>query len=78
NFDELAVSFITETLQTMQPSPRSDSPPAAAAPKVLLAARQKRLEQHIAETKVLMAKLTTARSKAEKENILGMLRERQR
>ncbi|KAH9836230.1 uncharacterized protein C8Q71DRAFT_72473 [Rhodofomes roseus] len=127
NFDELAVSFITETLQTVKPSPPSDTPqppdagnlaragalepvshsvpstapatqkPTSAAPhplastqshapvksnqttaKTLLAAKHKRLEQHIAETKVLMAKLGTTRSKAEKENILRMLREQQR
>lgn len=110
NFDDLAVSFITETLQTVRSSPPSDPPSAAtslsshSAPstapttprplpaipsvaphrssqvteKLLLAARQKRLEQHLAETKMLMTKLGAARTKAEKDHILGTLRERQR
>ena len=110
NFDDLAVSFITETLQTVRSSPPSDPPSAAtslsshsapstapttpqplpatpsvapsrsnqATEKLLLAARQKRLEQHLAETKMLMTKLGAARTKAEKEHILGTLRERQR
>ncbi|KZT69206.1 hypothetical protein DAEQUDRAFT_670072 [Daedalea quercina L-15889] len=83
NFDDLAISFITETLQTVQPPPSDPDPTPAGnlrllQSKLLLAARQKRLEQHIAETKVLMAKLGTAKSKAEKDKVLSMLRERQR
>jgi len=46
--------------------------------KIQLAARQKRLEQHIAESKVLMAKLSAARTKEEKEGIMSILRERTR
>lgn len=69
--DDLAVSFINEAIQ---------SAPVAtpASIKIELAAKQKRLEQHINESKMLMAKLNTASSKAEKDNILGMLRERSR
>lgn len=110
NFDDLAVSFITETLQTVRPSPPLDPPsatnslsshsvpstapttpqplpataffapvkPNQATERSLLAARQKRLEQHLAETKMLMTRLGAARTKAEKDNILGTLRERQR
>lgn len=110
NFDDLAVSFINETLQIVRSSPPSDPPSAAtslsshsvpstapttpqvlpvtpsfvsvrptqATEKSLLASRQKRLEQHLAETKMLMTKLGAARTKAEKDSILSTLRERQR
>jgi len=75
SLNELAVSFIMETIQTVK------SPPFKAVQvtdKDDLAAKQKRLEQHIAESKLLMAQLSSARTKEEKENILGVLRERRR
>ncbi|KAJ7126348.1 hypothetical protein C8R44DRAFT_592134, partial [Mycena epipterygia] len=88
SLDDLAVSFITETIQTLVPGASAPLPPpppkAASAPtsnaslKQTLAAKQKRLEQHIAESKTLMAQLTGARSKQEKERILGVMRERSR
>ncbi|CCM00640.1 uncharacterized protein FIBRA_02677 [Fibroporia radiculosa] len=98
--DELAVSFITETLQTIHPPTPISTPaptpicapdviststPALApalrtssAEKMALAAKQQRLEQYIAETKALMAKLGEVRSKEEKDQILRVLRERSR
>ena len=110
DFDDLAVSFINETLQTVRPSPPADPSSAAtsfssqsipstapttpqllpATPsflhirptqvteKSMLAAKQKRLEQHLADTKMLMTKLGAARTKVEKDSILSTLRERQR
>ncbi|PCH35110.1 hypothetical protein WOLCODRAFT_27644 [Wolfiporia cocos MD-104 SS10] len=85
SLDELAISFITETIQTVNtpppPAAKPTPPPekmSQAAEKMLLAAKQKRLEQHIAESKMLMAKLGTARSKEERESILSTLRERRR
>lgn len=108
NFEDLAVSFITETLQTVRPSPPFDPPsatnplsshsvtstapttpqpppaipsflrPSQTTERSLLAAKQKRLEQHLVETKMLMTSLSAARTKAERDTILGTLRERQR
>jgi hypothetical protein len=43
-----------------------------------LAAKQKRLELEIAETKTLMAKLAQARTKQEKDTILAEMREKSR
>ncbi|EIN08211.1 hypothetical protein PUNSTDRAFT_143867 [Punctularia strigosozonata HHB-11173 SS5] len=43
-----------------------------------LANKQKQLEQHIAETKQLMAQLGAARTKEEKDKILAVLRQRSR
>ncbi|OBZ67785.1 hypothetical protein A0H81_12185 [Grifola frondosa] len=74
NLEELAVSFITETIRTVKPPPAKP----AQTEKMRLLAKQKRLEQHIAESKMLMAKLTAARTKEEKGAILGVLRERRR
>ncbi|KAJ7912316.1 hypothetical protein B0H13DRAFT_2327484 [Mycena leptocephala] len=113
SLDDLAVSFITETIQTLMPGASAPPPPpaqpAVSAPptptptssisnttvpssngntptptnanaslKQALAAKQRRLEQHIAESKTLMAQLTGARSKQEKERILVVMRERSR
>ncbi|EMD35645.1 hypothetical protein CERSUDRAFT_116384 [Gelatoporia subvermispora B] len=75
NFDELAVSFIVETIQTVKTPPLKT---VQAVEKDDLAAKQKRLEQQIAESKLLMAKLSTAKTKEEKENILSILKERRR
>ncbi|KAK1231660.1 hypothetical protein PQX77_005226 [Marasmius sp. AFHP31] len=83
SLDDLAVSFITETIQTLQPdsgrtptplaasqAANSRPPPSASA----LAARQKQLEDKIAETKKLMERLARATNKQEKDNILASLR----
>ncbi|KAF8888572.1 hypothetical protein BD779DRAFT_1523749 [Infundibulicybe gibba] len=88
SLDDLAVSFITETIQTIT----SKSPPAAllqeiqvtkprtsnATIKVELAAKQRQLEQQIADSKILMAKLAMARTKQEKNSILAAMREKTR
>lgn len=71
--EDLAVSFITEAIQAAE-SPSSLRQPSTV--KIDLAAKQKRLEEHITETKALMAKLTTAGTKSEKDVILKTLRER--
>ncbi|KAJ7445191.1 hypothetical protein B0H11DRAFT_433362 [Mycena galericulata] len=118
SLDDLAVSFITETIQTLVPNGAAPLPPpppktvAAAASKTFastttttststakttttttatstpsappqtakeaLAARQKRLEAQIKESKELMAQLAGARNRGEKERILGLMRERER
>lgn len=81
NLDDLATSFIVETIQavvplhpSLPPKPISMPPPSKSSEKVELAAKQAALEKHIAETKLLMGKLQTAKTKAEKENIMMELR----
>ncbi|KAK0192722.1 hypothetical protein F5146DRAFT_516440 [Armillaria mellea] len=84
--DDLAVSFITETIQTLR-TPREGpittpqyrpSTTKATAAKQELAAKQRRLEQQIAESRTLMAKLSLARTKQEKDVIMKLLRETSR
>ncbi|KAK0458702.1 uncharacterized protein EV420DRAFT_328285 [Desarmillaria tabescens] len=89
--DDLAVSFITETIQTLEtprgrPALTSPLPLAGLKPpttqassaKQELAAKQRRLEQQIAESRTLMAKLSLARTKQEKDVIMNLLRETSR
>ncbi|KAJ7211139.1 hypothetical protein GGX14DRAFT_449149 [Mycena pura] len=90
SFDDLAVSFITETIQNLLPGsvvappPPPISKPATPVPstnsnlKQELAEKQRRLQQQIAESKTLMAQLAAARSKQEKDRILAMMREKSR
>ena len=91
SLEDLAVSFITQTIETIKskPTPTPIKPPAISThpsnkttaqsnntnTKLELAAKQKRLEQHIAESKKLMNKLGQARSKEEKDVILKAMRE---
>ena len=72
--EELAVSFITETLEAI----KLPAKPSAAAMKLELLTRQQQLEKDIAESKMLMARLTSAQTKEEKEDILRAVRERTR
>jgi hypothetical protein len=76
----------SSTIQPGRPKVRNNSLILAAtapnsstksASKALLT-KQQRLERHIAESKVLMARLSNAKSKAEKERILALLREKNR
>ncbi|KIL57087.1 hypothetical protein M378DRAFT_16481 [Amanita muscaria Koide BX008] len=114
SLEDLAVSFITETISTLkqtttptlvsspiaqslvpavptsrpQPQVQSQSQPQSQtlAPalgsqttiKEELGARQKQLEQYIAESRVLMTQLTQARTKQEKDRLLGLMREKTR
>ncbi|RDB27899.1 hypothetical protein Hypma_002212 [Hypsizygus marmoreus] len=85
SLDDLAVSFITETIQTYKalpppiPAPISaPKPPSRINTKLELAAKQKRLEQQITESKVLMEQLAQAKTKQDKDRILAAMRERSR
>ncbi|KAK0489147.1 hypothetical protein IW261DRAFT_397272 [Armillaria novae-zelandiae] len=81
--DDLAVTFITGAIKTAQmsrerripTSPYRPSSPQAIAAKRELAAKQRRLEQRITESKALIAKLGLARTKQEKDSIMKLLRE---
>ncbi|KAF8633148.1 hypothetical protein AX17_004649 [Amanita inopinata Kibby_2008] len=91
SLEDLAVSFITETIQTLKNPAKpltpsgtaSNGPPVPRAPsrsnvKDDLAAKQKRLEQYIAESKELMFKLTQAGTKQEKDQLLALMRQKTR
>ncbi|KAJ7064785.1 hypothetical protein C8F01DRAFT_1128179 [Mycena amicta] len=79
SFDDMAVSFITETIQNLVPGAMPMRPPAKSTGlKEELAAKQRLLEADIAETKLLMTQLRSAKSKQEKERILGLMREKSR
>ncbi|KAF8182048.1 hypothetical protein BJ912DRAFT_978903 [Pholiota molesta] len=94
SLEDMAVSFITQTIETMKSQPASvaDAPkpapaPAPSAPKVVgshadvrleLAAKQKLLENHISESKMLMSQLTRARTKEERDSLMRTMREKTR
>lgn len=95
SLEDLAVSFITQTIETIKSKPTptptpTQTPPAISShpsnklttqtnnnslTKLELAAKQRRLEQHITESKKMMNKLTQAQTKEEKDNILKAMRE---
>ncbi|KAJ7610840.1 hypothetical protein FB45DRAFT_941762 [Roridomyces roridus] len=89
--DDLAVSFITETIQSMpkdapvvlaKTKPVASKPPSSKplsssslSAKEALAARQRRLEAQIAESKAFMERLKVAKTKEEKDRVLTEMRE---
>lgn len=77
SMDDLAVSFINDAVQAVGSSAGSKKTSTSVV-KMELAAKQKMLEDHISETKTLMAQLNSASTKAEKDRILVVLRERGR
>jgi hypothetical protein len=82
SLEDMAVSFITQTIETIKSKPFAPPPPAAkpmnSNVRFELAAKHKRLEEHILESKALMAKLSQARSKEEKDGIMKVMREKSR
>lgn len=82
SLEDMAVSFITQTIETIKSKPFAAPPPAAkpmnSNVRLELAAKHKRLEEHILESKALMAKLSQARSKEEKDGIMKVMREKSR
>ncbi|KAG1776842.1 hypothetical protein EV702DRAFT_970990, partial [Suillus placidus] len=73
SLEDLAVTFISETIESIKP--------AVLKPAVLLNTRQEmfqkqlKLEQYITRSKELIAELSLAQSKEEKENIMCAVRE---
>jgi hypothetical protein len=83
SLEDLAVSFITETISTFQQSrnalaPRPQPTRQNSNTKEELAARRKQLEEYIADSKTLMTQLTQARTKQEKDRLLALMREKSR
>ncbi|KIK96641.1 hypothetical protein PAXRUDRAFT_292952 [Paxillus rubicundulus Ve08.2h10] len=70
--EDLAVSFITESIETVKQPVRKA---AALNERQELALKQERLERCIFESKALMTKLSHASNKVEKESILKAMRE---
>ncbi|KAF9066763.1 hypothetical protein BDP27DRAFT_986386 [Rhodocollybia butyracea] len=83
--DDLAVSFIQESIQTVNPAPPLPVPaaqipvppvkPLSSHSSTGLAARREQLEFQIAETKRLMELLTRATTKQAKDSIMTQIRE---
>ncbi|KJA25444.1 hypothetical protein HYPSUDRAFT_53019 [Hypholoma sublateritium FD-334 SS-4] len=86
SLEDMAVSFITQTIETMKAQPTSVGvaplPSARGAPpsdvRFELAAKHRRLEEHILESKALMTQLAQARTKSEKDGIMRVMREKTR
>lgn len=73
NLDALAVSFISETIQTaVVKEVKKPSPPPSA--QMSIAAREKELRRLIAESEALMEKYKTAATKPEKNAIMIEIR----
>jgi len=68
--EDLAISFIKESIEAVRTVP---APPALSI-KQQLEMKQRQLEQYIAQSKALMAKLTTVRPKPEREALMKELR----
>lgn len=79
--DDLAVSFIQESIQTTKPTPlptQVSAPPlkpSSSSSSVGLAARREQLEYQITETKRLMELLSQATTKQGKDSIMTQIRE---
>ncbi|EIW78429.1 hypothetical protein CONPUDRAFT_167440 [Coniophora puteana RWD-64-598 SS2] len=67
SMEDLAISFIKESIEAVRTVP-------ALSIKQQLEMKQRRLEQYIAQSKALMAKLATVRTKPEREALMKELR----
>ncbi|KAJ3933521.1 MAG: hypothetical protein NXY57DRAFT_12940 [Lentinula lateritia] len=77
-FDDLAVSFIQESIQTTKPTPALPAvavKPQSNSSSVGLAARREQLEYQIAETKRLMELLSQTRNRQGRDSIMVQIRE---
>ena len=70
--EDLAVNFIADAIAHPRPAKIVKITPSAAA----MAAWGKRLEQHVESSKAIMAKIQLARSRAERNRLLEILREK--
>jgi hypothetical protein len=70
--EDLAANFIADAIARPRPAKIVKITPSAAA----MAAWGKRLEQHVESSKAIMAKIQLTRSKAERNRLLAVLREK--
>jgi hypothetical protein len=71
---DLAVNFIADAIARPPPAKIVKITPSAAA----MAAWGKRLEQHVESSKAIMAKIQLTQSKAERDRLMIVLREKDR
>jgi len=71
--EDLAVSFISETIEGVKPAVVRTTTPMNARHELLQ--KQLKLEQYILQSKDLIARLSRAQSKEEKEDIMCAMRE---
>ena len=75
SLDQLAVSFITESIETAKQQPTNKVAVAPSSSREELALKHQRLERYITESKMLMAELSKASTREEREAILSAMRE---
>ncbi|KAG2136682.1 hypothetical protein DEU56DRAFT_695998, partial [Suillus clintonianus] len=73
SLEDLAVTFISETIEGIKPT--ALKPPAPLTTRQEMFQKQLKLEQYISRSKELIAELSQAQSKEEKENIMSAVRE---
>ncbi|KAG1823424.1 uncharacterized protein BJ212DRAFT_1262420, partial [Suillus subaureus] len=73
SLEELAVTFISETIDSIKPTVLKPAAPLNTRQEMFQ--KQLKLEQYIARSKELIAELSQAQSKEEKENIMCAVRE---
>lgn len=73
SLEELAVTFISETIESIKPTVLKPATPLNTRQEMFQ--KQLKLEQYIARSKELIAELSQAQSKEEKENIMCAVRE---
>ena len=74
SLQDLAVSFIADAIARPPPAKIVKITPSASA----MAAWGKRLEQHVESSKAIMAEIQLTRSKAERDRLMTVLREKNR
>lgn len=72
SLEDLAVSFISETIEGIKPVLKTTAPMNA---RHELLQKQLKLEQYISQSKELIARLSRAQSKEEKDDIMCAMRE---
>ncbi|KAL4079568.1 hypothetical protein J3A83DRAFT_4058884, partial [Scleroderma citrinum] len=72
SLDQMAISFITESIEIAKQPMIKTAPPNA---REELALKQQRLERFITESKTLMDKLGKTSNKEEREKLLSAMRE---
>ncbi|KAG1877021.1 hypothetical protein C8R48DRAFT_590883, partial [Suillus tomentosus] len=73
SLEELAVTFISETIESIKPTPLKPAVPLNTRQEMFQ--KQQKLEQYITRSKELIAALSQAQSKEEKEHIMCNVRD---
>ncbi|KAG0697604.1 hypothetical protein DFH29DRAFT_945439 [Suillus ampliporus] len=73
SLEELAVTFISETIESVKPAVLRTTAPLNTRQELIQ--KQLKLEQYISQSKELIAQLSRAQSKEEKETIMSAMRQ---